>query len=49
MTTIARKDAGDQIEVAVGLGTHQVTYTAPVVDGAGRLYGHEWFPRHAGC
>lgn len=43
MTTIARKDAADQIEVAAGVDTHQDTHTAAVIDTAGRLLGHRQF------
>lgn len=43
MTTIARKDAADQIEVAAGVDTHQDTHTAAVIDTVGRLLGHRQF------
>ena len=44
MTTIARENAADQIEVAGGVDTHQDTHTAAAVDNAGRLLGHATFP-----
>lgn len=43
MTTIARKNTEDPIDVAGGVDTHQDTHTAAVIDSAGRLLDHDTF------
>lgn len=48
MTTIARVEGNDQIEVAAGVDTHGDTHTAAVIDTAGRLLGCAQFPASPG-